>query len=61
MLVLVTTSVPLFDGVRPNGLRPDAEPGTAYLRALDERLAAIARGHGAIAVDFLQITTHARR
>jgi hypothetical protein len=56
MLVLVTTSVPLFDGVRP-----DAEPGQAYLRALDERLAAIAGAHGAIAVDFLQITTHARR
>lgn len=56
MLVLVTTSVPLFDG-----LRPDAEPGSAYLRALDERLAAIAGAHGAIAVDFLQITTHARR
>ena len=63
MLVLVTTSVPLFDGGRPNGLRPDAEPGQAYLRALDERLAAIAKAHGAsaIAVDFLQITTHARR
>jgi len=61
MLVLVTTSVPLFDGGRPNGLRPDAEPGPAYLHALDERLAAIAREHGAIAVDFLQITTHARR
>ncbi|MFS2082429.1 DUF4384 domain-containing protein, partial [Telluria sp. Tellsp99] len=56
MLVLVTTSVPLFEG-----LRPDAEPGSAYLRALDERLAAIAGAHGAIAVDFLQITTHARR
>jgi len=56
MLVLVTTSVPLFEG-----LRPDAEPGPAYLRALDERLAAIARAHGAIGVDFLQITTHARR
>jgi hypothetical protein len=48
--------VPLFEG-----LRPDAEPGPAYLRALDERLAAIARAHGAIGVDFLQITTHARR
>jgi hypothetical protein len=56
MLVLVTTSVPLFDS-----LRPDAEPGAAYLRALDERLAAIASAHGSIAVDFLQITTHARR
>jgi predicted Ser/Thr protein kinase len=63
MLVLVTTSVPLFDGVRPNGVRPDAEPGPTYLRALDERLAAIAGAHGpgAVAVDFLQITTHARR
>jgi predicted Ser/Thr protein kinase len=56
MLVLVTTSVPLFDGGRP-----DAEPGQAYLHALDERLATIAKAHGAIAVDFLQITTHARR
>ena len=58
MLVLVTTSVPLFDAVRP-----DAEPGPAYLRALDERLARIGRlqGAGAIAVDFLQISTHARR
>ena len=58
MLVLVATPVPLFDAVRP-----DAEDRTAYLRALDERLGSIARAHGAgaIAVDFLQITTHARR
>ena len=58
MLVLVTTSVPLFDAVRP-----DAEPGPAYLRALDEGLARIGRmqGAGAIAVDFLQISTHAKR
>jgi len=58
MLVLVTTSVPLFDAVRP-----DAEPGPTYLRALDERLARIARtqGAGAVAVDFLQISTQARR
>jgi hypothetical protein len=58
MLVLVATPVPLFDGVRP-----DAEGGAAYLRALDDRLASIAKAHGAgaVAVDFLQITTHARR
>jgi len=58
MLVLVATPVPLFDAVRP-----DAEDRTAYLHALDERLGSIARAHGAgaIAVDFLQITTHARR
>jgi hypothetical protein len=58
MLVLVATPVPLFDVVRP-----DAEGGAAYLRALDDRLAGIAKAHGAgaVAVDFLQITTHARR
>jgi hypothetical protein len=57
-LVLVATPVPLFDGIRP-----DAEPGPAYLSALEDRLAAIAkgRGPGAVAVDFLQIRTHARR
>jgi predicted Ser/Thr protein kinase len=58
MLVLVTTPVPLFDVVRP-----DAESGPVYLRALEDRLAAIAGAHGqgAVAVDFLQIMTHARR
>jgi hypothetical protein len=58
MLVLVATPVPLFDAVRP-----DAEDRTVYLRALDERLGSIAKAHGAgaIAVDFLQITTHAKR
>jgi hypothetical protein len=57
MLVLVATPVPLFDA-----LRPDAEDGTAYLRALDDSLTRIAKAHGAgaVAVDFLQITTHAR-
>ncbi|WP_075793912.1 serine/threonine protein kinase [Massilia putida] len=56
MLVLVATPVPLFDNVRP-----DAEGAAAYLRALDDRLAGIAKAHGAgaIAVDFLQITTRA--
>jgi hypothetical protein len=58
MLVLIATPVPLFDT-----MRPDAEGGPAYLRALDERLARIAKAHGAgaVAVDFLQITTHAGR
>ena len=58
MLVLMATPVPLFDAVRP-----DAEDGAVYLRALDARLAGVAKAHGAgaIAVDFLQITTHARR
>ncbi|WP_229412589.1 serine/threonine protein kinase [Massilia sp. Root335] len=58
MLVLVATAVPLFDGVRP-----DAESGPAYLRALDDRLARIVKAHGAgaVAVDFLPIKTHAGR
>lgn len=58
MLVLIATPVPLFDT-----MRPDSEGGPAYLRALDERLARIAKAHGAgaVAVDFLQITTHAGR
>jgi hypothetical protein len=57
MLVLLATPVPLFDG-----LRPDSEAGADYLRALDTQLARIARAHGAgaIGVDFLQITTHAK-
>jgi hypothetical protein len=56
MLVLLATSTPLFDG-----LRPDVEAGPAYLRALDAQLGRIAKAHGAIAVDFLQIRTHAKR
>jgi hypothetical protein len=58
MLVLLATPVPLFDGVRP-----DSEAGPDYLRALDGQLARIAKAHGAgaIAVDFLQITTHAKK
>jgi hypothetical protein len=57
MLVLLATPVPLFDG-----LRPDSEAGPEYLRALDSQLARISKSHGAgaIAVDFLQITTHAK-
>jgi serine/threonine protein kinase len=58
MLVLLATPVPLFDGARP-----DSEAGPAYLRALDNQLARIGKSHGAgtIAVDFLQITTRAKR
>jgi len=58
MLVLLATPVPLFDR-----LRPDAEAGAGYLRALDTQLERIAKAHGAgsIAVEFLQITTHAKR
>jgi hypothetical protein len=58
MVVFLATPVPLFEGVRPN-----PEPGPAYLNALDERLAQIGKSHGAgtIGVDFLQITTHPKR
>jgi hypothetical protein len=58
MLVLLATPVPLFDGVRP-----DSEAGPEYLHALDTQLAQIGKSHGAgaIGVDFLQITTHAKR
>jgi hypothetical protein len=57
MVVLLATPVPVFDGVRPS-----PETGQAYLRALDQQLARISKSHGAgsIAVDFLQITTHAK-
>jgi hypothetical protein len=58
MLVLLATPVPPFQQ-----LRPPSEPGADYLRALDQQLARIGREHGAasIAVDFLQITTSAKR
>jgi predicted Ser/Thr protein kinase len=58
MLVLLATPVPLFEGVRP-----DSEAAPDYLRALDTQLERISKSHGAgtVAVDFLQITTHAKR
>jgi hypothetical protein len=58
LLVIIATPVPPF-----NGLRPEAESGADYLRALDRQLAQIskARGIGAVAVDFLQISTRAKR
>jgi hypothetical protein len=57
MLVLLATPVPMFDG-----LRPGSEPAPDYLRALDSQLARISKSHGAgaIAVEFLQVTTHAK-
>jgi hypothetical protein len=58
MVVLLATPVPPFDH-----LRPESEPADDYLRALDKQLARIskARGPGAVAVEFLQISTSARR
>jgi hypothetical protein len=58
LLVIIATPVPPF-----NGLRPEAESGADYLRALDRQLAQISktRGVGAVAVDFLQISTRAKR
>jgi hypothetical protein len=55
MVVLLATPVPLFNGIRPN---PEAGPG--YLRALEGQLDRVAKsyGAGAVAVEFLQITTH---
>jgi hypothetical protein len=58
MLVLLATPVPLFDA-----LRPESEPAHGYLRALDRQLAHISKtnGPGSVAVDFLQISTRAKR
>jgi predicted Ser/Thr protein kinase len=58
LVVLVTTPVQLFDS-----LRPEAESSAEYLRALDQQLALIGSRHGAdkIGVDFIQITTRARK
>jgi hypothetical protein len=58
ILVMLATPVPLFDA-----LRPESEQGADYLRALDRQLAQISktRGQGAVAVDFLQISTRAKR
>ena len=58
LIVLLVTPAPLFDG-----LRPEAESADAYLRAVEKRLAQIAAKHGKekIAVDFVQITTRARK
>jgi eukaryotic-like serine/threonine-protein kinase len=56
MIVLLVTPAPLFDA-----LRPDVEPRVDYLSAVDKRLKELAAKFGAsrVAVDFVQITTHA--
>jgi hypothetical protein len=58
MLVLVATPVPLFDG-----LRPESEPAADYLPALQKELARISRAQGParVAVDFVVMSTRARR
>lgn len=58
LVVLLTTPVPLFDG-----LRPEAESNADYLRAVEKQLAQISAsaGPGKIAVDFVQITTRPRK
>ena len=57
-IVLLITPAPLFDG-----LRPESEPASEYLRAVEKQLGQISAKHGAdkIAVDFVQITTKARK
>lgn len=60
LVVLLTTPVPLFDG-----LRPVSEPAAGYLKELATRLgrtrATGAHGAHPVAVEFLQIHTSARR
>ena len=58
LIVLVTTPVPLFDA-----LRPLTEPSADYLAAVTQRLRQVAARNGAdkIAVDFVQISTRARK
>ena len=58
LLVLLTTPVPLFDT-----LRPVAEPGADYLADVAQQLERIGArsGRDKIAVDFLQISTRARK
>lgn len=58
IVALVTTPAPLFDA-----LRPEVEPGADYLRAMEQRLGRASAGAGAgnIAVDFVQISTRARK
>jgi hypothetical protein len=58
LVLLVTTPVPLFET-----LRPVSEPSSAYLADIAKRLEQIRARSGAdkIAVDFLQISTKARK
>ncbi|HJV73630.1 MAG TPA: protein kinase [Noviherbaspirillum sp.] len=58
LIVLLVTPVPLF-----SGLRPESESTAGYLRAVEKQLGQIAAKYGKekIAVDFVQITTRARK
>jgi serine/threonine protein kinase len=58
LIVLLVTPVPLFDAIRP-----EHESIAEYLRAVEKQLQQIATNHGRekIAVDFIQITTKARK
>ncbi|WP_420473471.1 serine/threonine-protein kinase [Noviherbaspirillum sp. ST9] len=58
LIVLLTTPAPLFDA-----MRPEAEETADYLKAVEKQLKQIAAKHGRdkIMVDFLQITTRARK
>ncbi|GAB3539739.1 hypothetical protein GCM10027343_07680 [Noviherbaspirillum agri] len=58
LIALLITPAPLFDG-----LRPESESATSYLRAVEKQLAQMANKYGRdkIAVDFVQITTQARK
>lgn len=57
LIVLLTTPVALFDGIRPQ-----YESRSDYLRAVEKQLGLMASKYGAerIAVDFVQITTKSR-
>lgn len=58
LIVLLITPAPLFDRIRP-----ESESAADYLRAVETRLGQIAARHGQekIVVDFVQITTRARK
>jgi eukaryotic-like serine/threonine-protein kinase len=58
LIVFFATPIPLFDGTRP-----DYANRSEYLRALEKQLAQVAGKYGPdrIAVDFVQITTKARK
>jgi serine/threonine protein kinase len=58
LIVLLITPVPLFDSVRP-----EHESTSEYLRAVEKQLQQLAAKYGPekIAVDFVQITTKARK
>lgn len=58
LVVLLITPAPLFDGIRPQN-----EATSDYLRAVEQRLRQLATKYGSekIAVDLIQITTKARK